>query len=155
MPAAIDAKGFTARSDRPSILHGIQALIFALLFTLAYGTLFISLFERFKKLGYESFNLGLVVLSGVGEISPSSRLERGMHYLYEHLNQFYNFQGLRAYKNKFNPRWESRYLVYPRLATLPDVVVGLVRADSGDRLGDYLGTQFLSTAVTSLFKRLN
>lgn len=115
--------------------------------------LFISMFERFKKLGYESFNLGLVALSGVGETAPSSRLERGIHYLYEHLNQFYNFQGLRAYKNKFNPRWESRYLVYPRLTTLPDVVVGLVRADSGDRLGDYLGTQFLSTAVTSLFRR--
>lgn len=116
--------------------------------------LFISLFERFKKLGYDSFNLGLVVLSGVGEIPPASRLERGMHYLYEHLNQFYHFQGLRAYKDKFNPQWESRYLVYPRLAALPDVVVGLVRADSGDRLGDYLGTRFLSTAVTSLFKKL-
>jgi phosphatidylglycerol lysyltransferase len=117
--------------------------------------LFISMFERFKKLGYDSFNLGLVVLSGVGEISPSSRLERGMHYLYEHLNQFYNFQGLRAYKDKFNPHWESRYLVYPRLSALPDVVVGLVRADSGDRLGDYLETRFLSTAVTSLFKKLS
>ena len=116
--------------------------------------LFISLFERFKALGYDSFNLGLAALSGVGEIFSSSRLERGMHYLYDHLNQFYNFQGLRAYKDKFNPHWESRYLVYPQLAALPEVVVGLVRADSGDRLLDYLGTQFLSTAVTSSFKRL-
>jgi phosphatidylglycerol lysyltransferase len=116
--------------------------------------LFISLFEHFKKLGYDSFNLGLVILSGVGEVAPFSRLERGMHYLYQHLNQFYNFQGLRAYKDKFNPDWESRYLVYPRLDALPDVVGGLVRADSGDRLGDYLGTRFLSTAVTSLFKKL-
>jgi phosphatidylglycerol lysyltransferase len=32
-------KVFTARSDRPSIIHGIQALVVALLFTLAYGTL--------------------------------------------------------------------------------------------------------------------
>jgi phosphatidylglycerol lysyltransferase len=80
--------------------------------------LFISLFERFKASGYDSFNLGLVALAGVGETLPSSRLERGMHYLYEHLNQFYNFQGLRAYKDKFHPHWESRYLVYPRVLTL-------------------------------------
>lgn len=117
--------------------------------------LFISMFEHFKQLGYNGFNLGLVALSGVGEAVQSSRLERGMHYLYEHLNQFYNFQGLRSYKDKFHPDWEARYLVYPQLAALPDVVVGLVRADSGDRLQDYLGTQFLSTAVTSFSQRLS
>ena len=117
--------------------------------------LFISMLDRFKQQGYDGFNLGLAALSGVGETVESSRMERGMHYLYEHLNQFYNFQGLRAYKDKFHPRWESRYLVYPQLAALPDVVIGLVRADSGDRLQDYLGTQFLSTAVTSLGKRLS
>ena len=117
--------------------------------------LFISMFERFKEVGYDSFNLGLAALSGVGEAEQSSRMERGMHYLYEHLNQFYNFQGLRAYKDKFHPQWESRYLVYPQFAALPDVVIGLVRADSGDRLQDYLGTQFLSTAVTGLAQRLS
>ena len=117
--------------------------------------LFISMFERFKQQGYESFNLGLAALSGVGETVESSRMEKGIHYLYEHLNQFYNFQGLRAYKDKFHPLWESRYLVYPQLATLPDVVVALVRADSGDRLQDYLGTRFLSSAITSIFQKLS
>jgi phosphatidylglycerol lysyltransferase len=116
--------------------------------------LFISLFEHFK-VEYGSFNLGLVALSGVGEAAQSSPIERGMQYLYEHLNQFYNFQGLRAYKDKFHPQWESRYLVYLQFAALPDVVIGLVRADSGDRLQDYLGTHFLSTAITSLAKRLS
>lgn len=117
--------------------------------------LFISLFERLQQQGYAAFNLGLAALSGIGEGVESSRIEKGMHYLYEHLNQFYNFQGLRAYKDKFHPHWESRYLVYPQLAALPDVVVGLVRADSGDRIIDYLGTQFLSTAVTNFAKRLS
>ena len=117
--------------------------------------LFIFMFERFKQQGYDSFNLGLAALSGVGEAKESSRMERGMHYLYEHLNQFYNFQGLRAYKDKFHPQWESRYLVYPQFAALPEVIVGLVRADSGDRLQDYLGTQFLSTAITGLAQRLS
>ncbi len=117
--------------------------------------LFLSLFEHFKQQGYDSFNLGLAALSGVGETAQSSRMERGMRYLYEHLNQFYNFQGLRTYKDKFHPQWKSRYLVYPQFAALPEIVVALVRVDSGDRLQDYLGTQFLSPAVTSVSKRLS
>ena len=98
--------------------------------------LFVSLFQHYQKLNYDSFNLGLSALSGLKE-ERSSRLEGGLDYLYEHLNRFYNFQGLHGFKDKFNPRWESRYLVYPSLAALPDVVVALVRADSGDRLLDY------------------
>ena len=117
--------------------------------------LFLSMFERFKQQGYDSFNLGLAALSGVGNTVQSSRMERGMHYLYEHLNQFYNFQGLRAYKDKFHPDWESRYLVYPQFTELPEIAVALVRADSGDRLQDYLGTQFLSNAVTSVSQKLS
>jgi phosphatidylglycerol lysyltransferase len=99
--------------------------------------LFISLFQHFKERGYDGFNLGLSALSGVGQSQKSPRLEKGIHYLYEHLNRFYNFKGLHTYKEKFHPRWEPRYLIYPSLVALPDVVVALVRADSGDRLLDY------------------
>lgn len=99
--------------------------------------LFISLFQHFKERGYDGFNLGLSALSGVGELEKSARLEKGIHYLYKHLNQFYNFKGLHDYKDKFHPRWEPRYLIFPSLATLPDVVIALIRADSGDRLLDY------------------
>lgn len=99
--------------------------------------LFISMFQHFKEQGYEGFNLGLAALAGIGETQESGRLEKGLRYLYEHLNRFYNFKGLYEYKEKFHPRWEPRYLVYPSLAALPDVVVALVRADSGDRLLDY------------------
>ena len=99
--------------------------------------LFVSLFQHYKELNYDSFNLGLSALSGLKEDRESPRLEGGLDYLYEHLNRFYNFQGLHEFKDKFHPRWESRYLVYPSLAALPDVIVALVRADSGDRLWDY------------------
>lgn len=99
--------------------------------------LFISMLQHFKAQGYNGLNLGLVALSGVGQTQTASRLEKGVHYLYEHLNQFYNFKGLYNYKEKFHPRWEPRYLVYPNLIALPDVVVALIRADSGDRLLDY------------------
>ncbi len=100
--------------------------------------LFVSLFEHYKEQGYDGFNLGLSALAGVGETVEAPRLEKEINYLYQHFNKFYNFQGLHEYKNKFHPRWESRYFVYPRLADLPAVVLALVRADSGDRLWDYL-----------------
>lgn len=99
--------------------------------------LFISMFQRYKERGYDTFNIGLSVLAGVGNTQESRRLEKVLHYLQEHLSRFYNFQGLHAYKEKFHPSWEPRYLVYPSLTALPDVVIALIRADSGDRLFDY------------------
>ncbi|MEH1890469.1 MAG: phosphatidylglycerol lysyltransferase domain-containing protein [Nostoc sp.] len=99
--------------------------------------LFISLLQHFKECGYDSFNFGLSAFAGVGDNPESRRLEKVLHYLYQHLSRFYNFKGLHSYKDKFRPDWEPRYLIYPSLATLPDVVVALIRADSGDRLFDY------------------
>jgi len=116
--------------------------------------LFTSLLQRCKEQGYDGFNLGLVVFSGVGETTDAPRMEKGVHYLYDHLNQFYNFQGLRAYKDKFHPQWESRYLVYSGLADMPSVVVALARADSGDRLQDYFGAEFFSTTLTKVLRQV-
>ena len=99
--------------------------------------LFTSMFQHFKERGYDTFNLGLSALSGVGEKPKSPRIEKALHYLYEHLNQFYNFKGLHAFKEKFQPNWEPRYFIYPGRAALPEVIVALIRADSGDRLLDY------------------
>ena len=99
--------------------------------------LFLSMFQYFKAQGYDGFNLGLSALSGLGKTLSSPRLEKVLNYLYKHLNRFYNFQGLHEYKDKFQPRWEPRYLVYPGASALPEVVVALIRADSGDRLLDY------------------
>ncbi len=99
--------------------------------------LFTMLLQHFKEQGYDTFNLGLSALSGVGEKPKSPGLEKALHYLYKHLNQFYNLKGLHAFKEKFKPNWEPRYFIYPRKAALPDVIVALIRADSGDRLLDY------------------
>ncbi len=99
--------------------------------------LFVSMFQHFKSAGYDGFNLGLSALSGVGTRPDAPRLEKGLRYLSEHLERFYSFQGLHEYKDKFHPRWEPRYLIYPNLVALPAVVTALIRADSGDRLLDY------------------
>jgi phosphatidylglycerol lysyltransferase len=100
--------------------------------------LFASMLQHCQELGYAEFDLGLSALAGVGEAEKSGRLEKVLIYLSEHLSKFYNFKGLHSFKDKFGPRWEPRYFVYPSWGSLPDVVVALIRADSGDRLFDYL-----------------
>jgi len=101
--------------------------------------LFASLFEWASEKGYASFNLGLSALSGIGETSDDPLVERTLHFIYTHINQFYNFKGLHAFKEKFHPKWEPRYLIYPNPTSLPQVAIAIIRADSGnDLLGGYL-----------------
>ena len=57
--------------------------------------------------------------------------ERALGFIFEHVNQFYDFKGLHAFKSKFHPIWSPRYLVYPGPASLPAVAVALILADSG------------------------
>jgi len=78
-----------------------------------------------QEQNYRTFSLGMAPLSGF-ESSPVAPLwTRLGSFLYSHGETFYNFQGLRAYKDKFHPSWEPRYLAYPgglKLArTLADV----------------------------------
>ena len=81
--------------------------------------LFVALFQWAQERGYATFNLGLSALSGVGERADDPTVERALHYIYEHVNQFYNYKGLHAFKAKFDPQWSSRYLAYPGPASLP------------------------------------
>ncbi|MFN8425816.1 MAG: phosphatidylglycerol lysyltransferase domain-containing protein [Anaerolineales bacterium] len=101
--------------------------------------LFASLFDWAKKSGYATFNLGLSGLSGIGEKSDDPAVEKVLRLLSDNLSRFYNFKGLHAFKEKFHPRWEPRYLVYSESANLPAVTAALIRAHSGDNfLWEYL-----------------
>ncbi len=101
--------------------------------------LFVSLIEWAKGQGYATFNMGLSGLAGIGENPTDPAIERTLHYVYEHVNQFYNFKGLHEFKAKFDPSWSPRYLVYPNVTSLPAVTIAMMRADSGtDILGSYL-----------------
>lgn len=74
--------------------------------------LFVKLLLSLHADGYKRFSLGLAALSGVGETPDASLEEKAVHQIYEHMNRFFSYKGLRKYKSKFDPFWESRYLVY-------------------------------------------
>lgn len=95
--------------------------------------LFVSLFQWARAQGYCSFNLGLSSLSGVGEQAKDPTIERIMHFIYEHVNQFYNFKGLHAFKEKFQPEWSPRYIIYHGVANLAQDWLAVIQANSGNR----------------------
>ncbi|MGB5147279.1 MAG: bifunctional lysylphosphatidylglycerol flippase/synthetase MprF [Porticoccaceae bacterium] len=75
--------------------------------------LFVRLMEYARDAGYGWFNLGIAPLAGVGENEYARPAERFARLAYEYGNRFYNYKGLRRYKEKFQPEWRGAYLAYP------------------------------------------
>ena len=75
-----------------------------------------------KAEGCAWFVLGMAPLSGIEESPALSLWNRVGAFLYRHGEAVYHFQGLRAYKEKFDPIWEPRYLVYPGGMRLPRIL---------------------------------
>jgi phosphatidylglycerol lysyltransferase len=74
--------------------------------------IFVHAFAWAREQGYATFSLGMAPLSTVGESRRAPLWERLSRFLYRHGAYFYNFQGLRQYKQKFQPIWEPRYMAY-------------------------------------------
>lgn len=101
--------------------------------------LFVSAFQWAKSQGYQGFSLGLSALSGVGEQTNDPEIERLLHWIYTHVNQFYNFKGLHSFKEKFHPVWSPRYLIYPGSAQLAEAILAVIQVNSttGNIILDY------------------
>lgn len=78
----------------------------------AMDFLFLQLLARLKDEGRTRFTLGLAPFAGLADAPGARPEERTVHFLFENLNRFFSFKGLRTYKDKFEPRWESRHLAY-------------------------------------------
>ncbi|ANG63248.1 hypothetical protein A8C75_12720 [Marinobacterium aestuarii] len=106
--------------------------------------LFLSLMLELKAQGYQEFSLGLAPLIGLA----SSRNKR----LWDHLGlaiarfggHFYNFEGLRAFKEKFSPQWRPHYL-----ATWGGVDPVLVAADVNALVSGGLGGALFKSTQAS------
>lgn len=92
--------------------------------------LFVRMIALFKERGFEGMNLGFAPLSN---IEGSGVVARALRVLYERGGRAFNFQGLRAFKEKWHPVWEPRYLVYRSDIQLPQLALAVARA--GERHG--------------------
>jgi len=88
-----------------------------------------------KAQGYERFNLGMAPLSGIESRALAPLWSRLNSLVFRHGEHFYNFQGLRRYKEKFDPQWSPRYLVAPGGWVLPRVLTDIATLISGGLRG--------------------
>jgi len=87
--------------------------------------LFVQLMLWGKQQGYEWFDLGMAPLSGLEARQFSPLWNRIGGLIYERGEAFYNFNGLRAWKQKFQPLWQPRYLALSRAWDLPAVILDI------------------------------
>jgi phosphatidylglycerol lysyltransferase len=87
--------------------------------------LFTELMLQGKKEGFKYFNLGMAPLSGLQDSALAPLWERSGAFLFRYGEHFYNFQGLRQYKEKFNPIWEPKYLATRGGLMLPRILANV------------------------------
>ena len=72
--------------------------------------LFTQLALHLKEAGFRKLSLGIAPFSGMGAATMPSPWHRFGLMVWHFGGRFYNFRGLRAFKSKFEPHWEPRYL---------------------------------------------
>ena len=77
-------------------------------YTMQY--LFIEILLHCQAAGFRRFSLGMAPLSGLEHHALAPMWHRVGNLIYSHGEHFYNFKGLHAFKQKFDPVWEPRYL---------------------------------------------
>jgi phosphatidylglycerol lysyltransferase len=93
--------------------------------------LFTELFLWGKAEGYHWFGLGMAPLSGMAAHPLAPLWQKLGALIYLRGGAFYNFQGLRDFKEKFNPEWEPRYLAVQGSWHLPAALTDITALIGG------------------------
>lgn len=97
--------------------------------------LFLELMLWGRNDGYRWFSLGMAPFSGFDVRTLAPLWSRAGAFLFRQGEHFYNFQGVRQYKDKFDPVWEPRYLASPGGLALPRILANVAALVSGGLTG--------------------
>jgi phosphatidylglycerol lysyltransferase len=97
----------------------------------AMDFLFVELMLWGQAQGHHWLNLGMAPLAGLERHPLAPAWHRVGNFVFRYGEHFYNFDGLRRYKAKFNPVWESKYLASPGGMALPRVLLDISVLISG------------------------
>jgi len=97
--------------------------------------LFAELMLWAKAENYQWFSLGMAPLAGLERRPLAPLWHKIGAAIFDMGDQFYNFEGLYAYKAKFLPQWQPRYLAAPTGLAMPHTLMVITRVISGSWQG--------------------
>jgi phosphatidylglycerol lysyltransferase len=89
----------------------------------------IEMFNYLKTKNFRFVNIGFAPMSGLDD--PHTFSERSMKFAYEKIKSFSHYKGLREYKEKFEPIWYNKYLIYRHdydLLKIPTVLANVIKS---------------------------
>jgi lysylphosphatidylglycerol synthetase-like protein (DUF2156 family) len=97
--------------------------------------LFLELLEWGRNEGYAAFDFGAAPLSGLEDRPLAPVMSRVGRLIFDRGEEIYNFQGVRRYKDKYDPIWQPRYVAAARRWAIPLVLADVSLLTSGGMSG--------------------
>jgi phosphatidylglycerol lysyltransferase len=101
----------------------------------AMDLLFVRTIQYLQAQGFQQLNLGMAPLSGLSNRACAPLWHRVGRLVFEHGERLYNFKGVQAFKAKFHPEWQPRYLAVYDKRQLPETVMDIVLLIGGGLRG--------------------
>jgi phosphatidylglycerol lysyltransferase len=93
--------------------------------------LFVELLQWGRAQGYVAFEFGSAPLAGLEDRPLAPILSRVGRLLFERGEELYNFQGVRRYKDKYDPVWQPRYIAAAHKWAIPGLLADIGLLSSG------------------------
>lgn len=97
--------------------------------------LFVELIAWGQAEGYQAFDFGMAPLAGLDDRPLAPIMSRVGRLLFERGEDIYNFQGVRRYKDKYDPLWAPRYIAAARKWAIPILMADVGLLSSGGMAG--------------------
>ena len=97
--------------------------------------LFVEMMLWGKGQGFHWFNMGMAPLKGMQTRDSAPLWHKLSTWVARHGGHFYNFEGLRRYKEKFDPVWTPKFLACPGGLALPRILADIGALVSGGYKG--------------------
>jgi len=97
--------------------------------------LFVELMAWGAREGYAAFDFGMAPLAGLDDRPLAPMMSRVGRLIFDRGEEVYNFQGVRRYKDKYDPLWQPRYVAAARKWAIPILLADASLLSAGGMAG--------------------